>query len=74
MYRYSTIGNARSIAPRSRSRRSSSTAPAIAAAIAALPAKDPKLAGRIIGQIKKQFGDKADGTVVKRLVDEAFAG
>ncbi|HVV87457.1 MAG TPA: GatB/YqeY domain-containing protein [Kofleriaceae bacterium] len=46
---------------------------AIATAIAGLPAKDPKMAGKIIGQIKKQYGDKADGAVVKRLVDEAFA-
>ncbi len=46
---------------------------AIAAAVAALPAKDPKMAGRVIGAIKKQYGDRADGAVVKRLVDEAFA-
>lgn len=46
---------------------------AIAAAVAALPAKDPKMAGKIIGAIKKQYGDRADGATVKRLVDEAFA-
>lgn len=46
---------------------------AIAAAIAALPAKDPKMAGKVIGGIKKQFGERADGALVKRLVDEAFA-
>ncbi len=46
---------------------------AIATAVAALPAKDPKLAGKIIGAIKKQYGDRADGGVVKRLVDEALA-
>jgi hypothetical protein len=46
---------------------------AIATAIAGLPSKDPKMAGRVIGAVKKQFGDRADGAVVKRLVDEAFA-
>lgn len=46
---------------------------AVAAAVAALPTKDPKMAGKVIGAIKKQYGDRADGAVVKRLVDEAFA-
>lgn len=46
---------------------------AIATAVAALPAKDPKMAGRVIGAIKKQFGERADGAIVKRLVDEALA-
>ena len=46
---------------------------AIATAVAALPAKDPKMAGRVIGAIKKQFGEGADGAIVKRLVDEALA-
>ena len=46
---------------------------AIATAVAALPAKDPKMAGRVIGAIKKQFGERADGAMVKRLVDEALA-
>jgi uncharacterized protein YqeY len=46
---------------------------AITAAIAALPTKDAKMAGRVIGSIKKQFGERADGATVKRLVDEAFA-
>jgi uncharacterized protein YqeY len=45
---------------------------AIAAEVAKLPSKDPKQAGRIIGAIKKQFGDRADGAVVKRLADEAL--
>ena len=45
---------------------------AIATAVAALPAKDPKMAGRVIGAIKKQFGERADGAMVKRLVDEAL--
>lgn len=43
---------------------------AVAAAVAALPAKDPKMAGKIIGTIKKQFGDRADAQLVKKLADE----
>lgn len=46
---------------------------AVAAAVAALPAKDPKMAGRIIGAVKKQFGERADATVLKRLAEEALA-
>ena len=30
-----------------------------------------KMAGKIIGAIKKQFGDRADGQLVKKLADEA---
>jgi uncharacterized protein YqeY len=46
---------------------------AVAAAVASLPSKDPKMAGRIIGMVKKQFGDRADAAVVKRLAEEALA-
>ena len=46
---------------------------AVAAAVAALPAKDPKMAGRVIGTIKKQFGDRADAQLVKKLADELLA-
>jgi uncharacterized protein YqeY len=43
---------------------------AVAAAVAALPAKDPKMAGRVIGTIKKQFGDRADAQLTKKLAEE----
>ncbi|MBK9030621.1 MAG: GatB/YqeY domain-containing protein [Myxococcales bacterium] len=46
---------------------------AVAAAVASLPAKDPKMAGRVIGMVKKQLGDRADAQLVKRLADEALA-
>lgn len=46
---------------------------AVAAAVAALPQKDPKMAGRVIGAIKKQFGDRADAQLVKKLADELLA-
>jgi uncharacterized protein YqeY len=47
---------------------------AVAAAVAALPAKDPKMAGKVIGAIKKQFGDRADAARTKALADELLAG
>ncbi len=43
---------------------------AVEKAVAELPAKDPKMAGRLIGTIKKQFGDRADAQLVKKLADE----
>lgn len=46
---------------------------AVAKAVAELPAKDPKMAGRVIGTIKKQFGDRADAQLVKKLADELLA-
>ncbi len=46
---------------------------AVAAAVAALPSKDPKMAGKIIGTVKKQFGDRADAQLVKRLADEILS-
>ncbi|MEO8701031.1 MAG: GatB/YqeY domain-containing protein [Kofleriaceae bacterium] len=46
---------------------------AVAKAVAELPQKDPKMAGRVIGAIKKQFGDRADAQLVKKLADELLA-
>jgi len=43
---------------------------AVAKAVAELPQKDPKMAGRVIGAIKKQFGDRADAQLVKKLAEE----
>jgi uncharacterized protein YqeY len=43
---------------------------AVIAAIAQLPGRDPKMAGRVIGALKKQYGDRADAQLAKRLVDE----
>jgi len=47
---------------------------AVAKAVAELPQKDPKMAGRVIGAIKKQYGDRADAQLVKKLADELLAG
>ena len=47
---------------------------AVAKAISELPSKDPKQAGRVIGAIKKQFGDRADAQLTKKLADELLAG
>lgn len=46
---------------------------AVAKAVAALPQKDPKMAGRVIGAIKKEFGDRADAQLTKKLADELLA-
>jgi uncharacterized protein len=43
---------------------------AVTKAVAELPQKDPKMAGRVIGAIKKQFGDRADAQLVKKLAEE----
>jgi uncharacterized protein len=47
---------------------------AVAKAVAELPQKDPKMAGRVIGAIKKQFGDRADAQLTKKLADELLSG
>ena len=46
---------------------------AVAKVVSELPAKDPKMAGRVIGAIKKQFGDRADAQLVKKIADELLA-
>lgn len=46
---------------------------AVAKAVAELPQKDPKMAGRVVGAIKKQFGDRADAQLAKKLADELLA-
>lgn len=43
---------------------------AVAKAVAALPAKDPKMAGKVIGTIKKEFGDRADAQLAKKIAEE----
>jgi len=43
---------------------------AVTKAVAELPSKDPKMAGRVIGAVKKQFGDRADAQLVKKLAEE----
>jgi uncharacterized protein YqeY len=45
----------------------------VAAAIATLPQKDPKMAGRVVGMIKKQLGEQADAAVVKKLAEELLS-
>src|SRR5436190_13131254 len=46
---------------------------AVAKVVAELPQKDPKMAGRVIGAIKKQFGDRADAQLTKKLADELLS-
>jgi hypothetical protein len=47
---------------------------AVAKAVAELPAKDPKMAGRVIGTVKKQFGDRVDAQLAKKIADELLSG
>jgi hypothetical protein len=43
---------------------------AVAKVVAELPQKDPKMAGRVIGAIKKQYGDRADAQLTKKIAEE----
>jgi uncharacterized protein YqeY len=46
---------------------------AVTKAVGELPARDPKMAGRVIGTLKKQYGDRVDAQLAKKLVDEELA-
>ena len=46
---------------------------AVAKVVAELPQKDPKMSGRVIGAIKKQYGDRADAQLVKKIAEELLA-
>ncbi len=46
---------------------------AVAKAVAELPQKDPKMAGRVIGTLKKQFGDRVDAQLAKKLAEELLS-
>jgi uncharacterized protein YqeY len=46
---------------------------AVAKAVAELPAKDPKMAGRVIGAVKKQFGDRVDAQLAKKIAEELLS-
>ena len=46
---------------------------AVAKAVSELPQRDPKMAGRVIGAIKKQFGDRADAQLTKKIAEELLA-
>jgi uncharacterized protein len=46
---------------------------AVEKAVAALPAKDPKMAGKVIGTLKKEFGDRVDAQLAKKLAEELLS-
>lgn len=46
---------------------------AVAKVVAELPQKDPKMAGRVIGAIKKQYGDRADAQLTKKIAEELLS-
>ncbi len=43
---------------------------AVEKVVSELPQKDPKMAGRVIGAIKKQYGDRADAQLTKKIAEE----
>ena len=43
---------------------------AVQKAVAELPQKDAKMAGRVVGAVKKQYGDRADAQLAKQIADE----
>ena len=46
---------------------------AVAKVVGELPAKDPKMAGKVIGAIKKQYGDRADAQLTKKIAEELLS-
>lgn len=46
---------------------------AIAKVVAELPTKDPKMVGRVIGTVKKQFGDRADAQLTKQIAEQLLS-
>jgi hypothetical protein len=46
---------------------------AVAKVVGELPQKDPKMAGRVIGAIKKQYGDRADAQLTKKIAEELLS-
>jgi uncharacterized protein YqeY len=46
---------------------------AVAKVVSELPQKDPKMAGRVIGAIKKQYGDRADAQLTKKIAEELLS-
>lgn len=46
---------------------------AVAKVVGELPQKDPKMSGRVVGAVKKQFGDRADAGLAKKLADELLS-
>jgi uncharacterized protein len=46
---------------------------AIEKVVSELPQKDPKMAGRVIGAIKKQYGDRADAQLTKKIAEELLS-
>ncbi len=46
---------------------------AVAKVVAGLPAKDPKMVGKVIGMVKKELGDRADAQLTKKIADELLS-
>ena len=46
---------------------------AIEKVVSELPQKDPKMTGKVIGAIKKQYGDRADAQLTKKIAEELLS-
>jgi uncharacterized protein YqeY len=46
---------------------------AVAEVVGELTQKDPKMAGKVIGAIKKQYGDRADAQLTKKIAEELLS-
>jgi uncharacterized protein len=46
---------------------------AVAKVVSELPQKDPKMAGKVVGAIKKQYGDRADAQLTKKIAEELLS-
>ena len=46
---------------------------AVVKAVSELPSRDVKMAGRVVGAVKKQYGDRADAQLAKKLAEEELA-
>lgn len=47
---------------------------AVRDAIAEAKLTDPKMAGRVVGMVKKKLGDRADAALVKKIAEELLGG
>ena len=45
----------------------------VAKHVAELPKKDPKMAGKVIGMVKKELGERADVALVKKIAEELLS-
>ncbi|MBU0962113.1 MAG: GatB/YqeY domain-containing protein, partial [Proteobacteria bacterium] len=65
-----TIGILEVFLPKTKSMEETRTI--VEALVAALPEKDPKLMGMVMGTLKKEYGDQIDMGIASQMVKEAL--